>query len=432
MLRFACLWLLLSASAGAQVAAPHHDPDFDAKHARADDLFAHGKSVDALPLYQDLARQDPAVGVFAERIAAGLFAQSDAATDATQKLNLRVSATRELKRAWALGDHSEYVRVHLIAEDHTLVGSVLSGVPLTPGYTYHGKADAQPIFQQAESTFSRGDFATAANLFAQAATADPSWYDAALFAGDSFFRLNDAASAGPWFAKAIAIDPDRETAYRYWGDALFHAGDRAGARDKFIQAVVAEPYGVAAINELRQWASRTGNVIATPAVRIPEFTTDHGELRVDGNLQASRADGRFAWIAYQKYRVAHGALTLQQPVVAGASDKDGVLTPSGYRHTIAEEHAALRAMLAEVEAGLQTGELTEAALDPNIRNIRNLEKSNFLGAWIALNFADAGIRSDYAQFRSHHRKHLAEYVVSVCIRPAPANAAPKAGTANGQ
>jgi len=69
------------------------------------------------------------------------------------------------------------------------------------------------------------------------------------------------------------------------------------------------------------------------------------------------------------------------------SDANAVVTPNGYRHTIAEEHAALRAMLADIESKLKSGELTEANLDPSIRNLRTLEKADFLGAWIAINAA---------------------------------------------
>ena len=58
----------------------------------------------------------------------------------------------------------------------------------------------------------------------------------------------------------------------------------------------------------------------------------------------------------------------------------------------------------------------EANLDPSIRNIRNLEKPDVLGAWIAINSADAGIRSDYPDYRAHHRKHLINYVYAYLIR----------------
>ncbi|MGA2250548.1 hypothetical protein [Terracidiphilus sp.] len=251
----------------------------------------------------------------------------------------------------------------------------------------------------------------------QAATVDPSWYRAALYAGDTCSRLNDVQNAGAWFAKAIAIDPDRETAYRYWGDALFHAGDVNGAREKFVQAVVAEPYGPNPPGfELEQWAQRSGHQLVKRAITRPDFITPNGVLQVDPALAASTKDGRSSWIVYQQYRVAHGARTLNQPVVAGGWSANAVLSPSGYRHTIAEEHAALRAMLADIDAKIKDGSLNEADLDASIRNIRSLDQANVLGAWIALNAADMGIRTDYADYRAIHRAHLAEYVNAYLIR----------------
>jgi len=110
------------------------------------------------------------------------------------------------------------------------------------------------------------------------------------------------------------------------------------------------------------------------------------------------------------------ARTLNQLIVAGGSDANAVIHPNGYQHTIAEEHAALRAMLADIDAKLKAGALVEAQLDPSIRNIRGLEGANALGAWIAVSAADAGIRSDYPQYRSNHRKHLLDYVNAYLIR----------------
>jgi hypothetical protein len=179
---------------------------------------------------------------------------------------------------------------------------------------------------------------------------------------------------------------------------------------------VAEPYGKPSFAELVQWAQRSGHQIVRPTITRPEFITPDGVLKIDPVLAASTQDGRSSWILYQQYRVAHGARTLNQPIVAGASDINGVLTPSGYRHTIAEEHAALRAMLADIEEKLKSGTLVEANVDASIRNIRLLEKANVLGAWVAINAADAGIHSDYAEYRAHHREHLVEYVNGYLIR----------------
>jgi len=128
----------------------------------------------------------------------------------------------------------------------------ISGAPLTVGWTYKGAPVAQAKFKQAEIAFSKQDFNTAAVLYQDAAALDPAWYDACLFAGDTYFRMNDWRNAGIWFQKAIDIDPDRDTAYRYWGDALHRSGNAAEAKVKYEQAVVAQPYDRAAWLALQQ------------------------------------------------------------------------------------------------------------------------------------------------------------------------------------
>jgi tetratricopeptide (TPR) repeat protein len=396
--------------------AVHHEANFESERTQADQLFLAQKPLDALPLYEDLCRQDPTVAVFAERYGAGLLAREATLSDPADRMKVHLKAIQEIKRAQGLGDNSAYVRTILNADSKTLAGAVVAGIPLTVGYTYQGKPESQAVFQQAEAAFGRSDWTAAAKLYTQASSLDPGWYAPALYAGDSFFRMKDASNAGIWFSKAIAIDPDRETAYRYWGDTLFRAGDQSGAKEKFIEAVVAEPYGTPPFSELGQWAQRTGHQLVKPAITRPEFTTPDDALRIDPELAASTKDGRSSWIIYQQYRVAHGARTLNQVIVAGGSDANAVVTPSGYRHTIAEEHAALRAMLADIEVKLKSGTLIEADLDPSIRDIRNLEKANALGAWIAVNAADAGIRSDYPDYRAHHRQHLIDYVNTYLVR----------------
>jgi len=397
-------------------AASHHDANFDSERKQADELFMAQKPLEALPLYEDLCRQDPTIAVFAERHGAGLLAKEATLSDPAGRMKVHLQAIDELKRAQALGDNSAYVRTVLSLDTKTPLGAILAGIPLTVGYTYHGKPEAQAVFHQAEAAFGRSDWTAAAKLYSQAAALDPAWYDPALDAGDSYFRLKDGADAALWFAKAIALDPDRETAYRYWGDALFQAGDRVGAGEKFVQAVVAEPYAQPPFSGLGQWAQRTGHQLVRPAITRPEFTSPDDTLKIDSELAASTRDGRSSWIVYQQYRVAHGARTLNQFIVAGGSDANAVVQPSGYRHTIAEEHAALRAMLTDIDAKLKAGTLLEAKLDPSIRNIRSLEASDALGAWIAMNAADAGIRSDYPEYRAHHRKHLIDYVNTYLIR----------------
>ena len=183
---------LPSLAAPQTPAAPRHDANFDSERKQADDLYLAQKPLEALPLYEDLSRQDPTIAVFAERHGAGLFAKEATISDPSEKMKIHQQGVAEIKRAQSLGDNSAYVRGVLSLDAKTYVGSVLSGIPLTAGYTYHGKPAAQAIFQQAENAFGKSDWTAAAKFYTQAAGLDPTWYDAALYAGDSYFRLKDA------------------------------------------------------------------------------------------------------------------------------------------------------------------------------------------------------------------------------------------------
>ena len=86
------LALIILASSAFPVAAvsqispvpvPHHDPNFESERKQADELFLTQKPLEALPLYEDLCRQDPTIAVFAERHAAGLLAKQATLSDPT-------------------------------------------------------------------------------------------------------------------------------------------------------------------------------------------------------------------------------------------------------------------------------------------------------------------------------------------------------------
>ncbi|MGA2250549.1 hypothetical protein [Terracidiphilus sp.] len=133
--------------------AAHHEANFESERTQANALFIAQKPLEAMPLYEDLCRQDPAVAVFAERYGAGLIAKEATITDAKEKFEVRIKAMNELRRAQSLGDNSAYVRAALYADSKTLAGATMIGLPLTVGYTYQGKPEAQAAYQQAETAF---------------------------------------------------------------------------------------------------------------------------------------------------------------------------------------------------------------------------------------------------------------------------------------
>jgi hypothetical protein len=141
---------VLAVQAASQTPSPavtHHEANFESERKQADELFLAQKPLDALPLYEDLCRQDPTVALFAERHGAGLLAKEATLSDPAERLKVHRQAIQELKRAQALGDNSAYVRAVLYADSKTFVGAVIAGIPLTVGYTHQGKSEAQAVFR---------------------------------------------------------------------------------------------------------------------------------------------------------------------------------------------------------------------------------------------------------------------------------------------
>lgn len=417
-MRSILLAFLLTAPLAAQT--PQHDANFDAERKQANDLFLAGKILDSLPLYEDLCRQDQTVAVFAERHGSGLIRKSATLSDPTAQKAMNEAGLAELRRAQKLGDNSAYVQDMLSIGTKSLVGSAISGLPLTIGYTYRGTAQAQATMKEAEAAFGREDVQSALKLYQKAAEQDPKLYDAALYAGDVYFRLKDADNAGIWFQKAIAIDPDRDTAYRYWGDALYKAGKSEAARDEYIQAVLAEPYNKPGWLSLQQWAKLTNTPLVTPRIAIPQYTAKDGVLEADPGLdsEASRANGRSAWLVYQNCRVKHagpGGYKLSFSVGA-----DGSTHPSGNYHSLAEETECLRATATEVRTKIIDGTLIQSSLDPSLATLLALDKTGLLECWILLNNADLGIRFDYPAYRKEHLDRLTSYMTRYIVRPTQA------------
>lgn len=399
------------------VPAPQHKANFNAERHEADELFVSGKHQEALPLYEDLCAQDQTVPVFAERHGMLLLEKAEVTADAKTKNQLTMAGLAELQRAQKLGDNSPLLVQTLYNASKTplgaAVGAPMGTLPLTVGYTHVGSAKAQALFNQGEQAFGRQDFAAAAKLYIKASEADPQWYTAALTAGDSYFREKDWKDAGVWFGRAVAIDPDRETAYRYWGDALWASGDKMGAKAKFIDAIIAEPFVGSTWSKLQQWAGATHTPFIIVRVHRPEFTTTNGRLNVDPTLEKETGDGHASWLVYEQARVARGAPSAAQIMMAGASTANGEFSPRGYVHTLDEEMAALNAMLDDVQRKVAAGTVTDANMEPGIRAMLELKKNGFLGPFEMLNFHDAGLRHEYPAYRASHRELMVRYMNAV-------------------
>ena len=395
-----------------------HEANFDAERAQANQLYLAGRRLEALPLYEDLCRQDQANVAFAERHGLGLIAKAGTVSDPKQRTEMYSQGMAELERARSLGDDSPAVINMLSTYSRTPFGVAIGGsmgtLPLTVGYFYQGTAEAQALIQQGEAAFNHGDLATALKFYLAANAADPKLYTASLFAGDVYFRQKDYTNAGLWFAKAIAIDPDRETAYRYWGDALLQAGDSNGARNQFEQAIAAEPYTLSTMSGLKQWGSLVHTAVLNPIMRRPYMPHANGKI-TNADQFAEAGDGRSCWLVYAQSRMARNPnviVIFDEWVMAGGVPNTPELNfvPNGYVHTLAEEVDAINALLDDLKKKIAAGSVTEEKLLPEMKAMLQMQKDKMLEPFILLNFNDAGLRHGYPEYRAAHRDQVVAYI----------------------
>jgi len=393
-----------------------HEANFDAERAQANQLYLAGKRLEALPLYEDLCRQDQSLAVFAERHGLGLIAKAGTFSDPKQQQAIYTEGMNELTRAQKLGDDSPAVINMVSTYSRTPFGVVTTGsmgtLPLTIGYYYKGSPQVQPLIQQGEAAFNHNDLSTALKFYLAAAVADPSLYSAALFAGDVYFRLKDFSNAGVWFAKAIAIDPDRETAYRYWGDALMQAGDNAGALVKYEQAIAAEPYTLSTMSGLKEWGAQTRTALLIPVMHHPYLPRNNGKI-TNADQFAETGDGRSSWLVYAQSRLAHDPTVIFDQWVMGGSVPNTPqynFVPNGYVHTLAEEVDAINALLDDLKHKMSAGSVTEDKLLPELKTMLQMQKDQMLEPFILISFNDAGLRHGYPEYRSAHRDLVFKYI----------------------
>jgi tetratricopeptide (TPR) repeat protein len=406
----ACAALLLSVPVGAVTGT--QDPS---ERQRALDLYESNNFAAALPLLEKLAISNPNDAVILSRLGFALYASSATEKDSAVRQHMRDRARTTLLRSRSLGDNSNLTTMALDA----LSAPDASQLPFSSIQT------AEAAMREGEAAFVRGDMDKAIAAYKRALEADPRLYDAALYAGDAEFkkgynstdpqyRSDHFDAAGVWFAKAIAIDPDRETAYRYWGDALDAQGKSTEARDKFVDAIVADPYSRRSYVGLTQWADRHKIQLGHPKIDIPSNVTSNkpGEVNVniDPSALKSDDDGSAAWMMYGMVR----ALWLNKKDGSRSDDfAKAYPNETTYRHSLAEELAAMRAVVDVVQS--QTKDKKIKKLTPALENLMKLSGADFLEPYILFVRPDQGIARDYAGYRKTNRDRLKRYWLDVVI-----------------
>jgi tetratricopeptide (TPR) repeat protein len=412
----ACLVMIAALLLSVGISVSAQDEDYDSQRRRAFQLLDESRILEALPILEKLAKQNPKDGEVQFLLGFCLFARSRDIKDPALHKQERLLARQHLLKAKELGVTEPVL--------DQIVASIPPDGGEAPKFSSNPEVDA--AMNEGESAYARGDLDKALAAYTRVFQLDPKIYEAPLFAGDMEFKKGhnstDAAErsalfekAGEWFARAIKIDADRETAYRYWGDALLEYGKDELALTNFIEAIVAEPYNQLVYNGLSKWGQKNQRELGHPRIDIPANVTSNkpGEVNVtvdESALKGSRDDGSAAWIMYGMVR----ALWVNKKD-GSRSDYFAKAYPNepAYRHSLAEELAALRAVVEGVQNQMKDKKINQ--LTPALDNLMKLSDAGLLEAYILFARPDQGIARDYVAYRKTNRDKLRRYWMDVVV-----------------
>ena len=342
--------------------------DLKAERQRALELMQNNKTAEARPILEKLVEADPRDTEAQTQLGFAYYLLSQSIKNPAGAKDLRARSRACLLKAKNLGNKEPVLDTILEA---------LADLDQGGKVNFSKNARAEALMEEAELAFGAGEFEKALSAYQAAMQADPTLYEAPLFAGDCCFRLKRYPGADDYYAKAVATEPTKETAYRYWGNTLFEQGKNQAARTKYIEGIVCDPYYRLAWTGI----SRMGEP------KHPQFPDlDPRSVRSNGketNIEVSKLDNPLG-LTYRLARAAN-------------RQKSG-------RHTLTEESEALKATV-------------EYAREANLKNppawlatLQELHQKGLIEAYVLLGRPDDGIRQDYPGYLKTHRPQLIRYL----------------------
>jgi tetratricopeptide (TPR) repeat protein len=118
-----------------------------------------------------------------------------------------------------------------------LIVTACQSAPQATGAPAAGTPTLEQLYQEGRAAYEAGDFATAAERFAEVANADPEHVKALINWGAALASSGQPLEAISKYQQALARDPNNAAAYYNWGVALERLRKHAEAIEKYERAV---------------------------------------------------------------------------------------------------------------------------------------------------------------------------------------------------
>ena len=376
---------------------PATDDAYQSQRKFAIALLNQQKHMEALPVFESLAKQNPNDTEALFGWGACLVNHSATVTDPEAARKERIHARELLLRAKELGKQSD------------LLMNLLDLLPADGSAPFGSATAADASMRAGEAAFAKNDYDEAIKDYSRALELDPKNYYAALFVGDSYFAKKDFPNAIIWYDKAIALDPNSETAYRYEADLLIKSGEMEKARTRSIQAVIANPYSQVTWRALNYWATSNKLQLNRPHINTPAASNKDGQTNITLNMNDKGGiPASTAWIIYSGVHVQWQKEEFKKHFPDAKE----------FRHSLAEEAQALN--VAALGVSNDSKKQKKPPADPDLALLVKLFDAKMIEPYVLLSAPDRDIAlNDYAPYREQHRDQLEAYLSQFVVPPTP-------------
>lgn len=367
----------------------------DSDRLEAMRLYQDHKFAEAAEWWQRVVVEYPEDMDAHEALGASLLHRAAAESDQKTKLSDRLLARSELVHAQKLGDSSDLCR------------ALLSTIPEDARESPAFNAQAMEHVVTRIKQLSPGAMEAELSKYAVLLELKPGNYFAAQEIGLNYVQLKQWDKAEAWYAKAVQIEPDGGGAYGNWVDMLVSIGKMKEAREKLVQGLLVSN-GTYTSLPLNMWLNANYLKLKKIDIKVPyEYPTGKTTtMIVVDPAWLGKDDGRDAWLMYPRTR----RLWKNEKYF-------NEFHMTGYRHSLAEEVAALSQVVAAFNEKLANGNVKEP--DPALMLLSRFQAEGLLEAFILLVERDEDVNIEFYRYRIEHRDKLMEFADKYIIPPLP-------------
>lgn len=389
----------IAQEAASPAPAASSEEAYQAQLKFATALLNQQKHLEALPVFESLAKRNPNDPEVLFGWGACLVTHSATVPDPEAGRQERLHARQLLLRAKELG------------KNNTLLLNLLDMLPADGSalLPFSSASDADAAMRAGEAAFAKNDYDEAIKSYSRALEVDPKNYDATLFVGDSYFAKKDFPSALIWYDRAIALNPNVETAFRYEADMLIKSGEMEKARDRSIQAVIANPYSQVTWRALNYWATSNKVQLNKLHINTPATESKDGQTHVTLSLDSKGGlPAGMVWIVYSGTRAQWQKEEFKKHFPDAKE----------YRHSLAEETQALS--IAALGVSNDSKKSKKPPTDSDLALLLRLYDAKMIEPYVLISAPDRDIATnDYVPYREQHRDQLEAYLSQFIVPPTP-------------